>query len=408
MSSLSPTTYVPPQSPYQKVSCDDIDFSVACTVMESWDLVTAIPNWERVTGEIFLRRLFETSPQLQQIWGFGTGPITESIAKSDKFIHKGATLLSAVDKAVAFLGPNLQPLEEELFALGRRHIHMGAEPEFWPLVGDALFHTLRMGLGKGQYTEFVESSWKIIYDFMSYWMIEGLLAEKKDRWQAAQVVQAAQRRRSSNYEAPPAMQDISRRSSCSSYSTTSSSVYSEQELEDGGDVNIYERVPAEAIDYRTVQLVLDSWDAVTSVPNWQSVAGTIVLRELFELAPEIKTAWGFPVDFDPDNLEDHANHNRFLNKGLGFMNGVNKAVQFMGPDLEPLEMELQDLGRIHYLHMAALPQYWPPMGVALLHTLEEVLGQQKMTREVERAWRTVYSFMAYWMIEGLLAEKRGE
>jgi len=53
--------YIPPKSPYQKVSSQDLDFSVAFAVMDSWELVKRIPDWEQVAGKIFLRRYDSTN-----------------------------------------------------------------------------------------------------------------------------------------------------------------------------------------------------------------------------------------------------------------------------------------------------------------------------------------------------------
>ena len=128
--------FVPPKSPYQKVAHSDIDFHVAFTVQDSWDLVTRIPNWEEVTGDIFLRRLFETSPQLQEIWGFGK--VRPSKLTGDKFLQKGVALLLAVDKAVDMLGPDLDPVTKVLEDLGARRLPYGTMPEHYLLVGQAL------------------------------------------------------------------------------------------------------------------------------------------------------------------------------------------------------------------------------------------------------------------------------
>ena len=432
--------FVPPKSPYQKVAHSDIDFHVAFTVQDSWDLVTRIPNWEEVTGDIFLRRLFETSPQLQEIWGFGK--VRPSKLTGDKFVQKGVALLLAVDKAVDMLGPDLEPLEQKLFDLGRRHIQMGAEPEYWPLVGDALMYTLRKGLG-ANFTELEEEAWTIIYNFMAYWMIEGLIAEKKDLWEADEKIRAEVQLEGMDGDEPPPLEKIDgRRSSSNSTmnSSFSSSYYAQRRRSSGStlessssshtistrrssanscapagcwewdedlETNIYQRADMEEIDFTTVQIVLESWQKVLQRPNWQQRSAVFVLTRLFELVPELKGLWGFSPSFDPSNSKD-PDYGKFVFKGLNFMSGVNKAVSFIGPDLEPLVDELKDLGRIHYLAMAAQPQFWPPVGVALMDTLEELLGPEDWKDDTKGAWGLIYHFMAYWMIEGLLAEKRRE
>ena len=299
---------------------------------------------------------------------------------------------------MALLGPDLEPLESELFALGRRHIHMKAEPEFWPLVGEALMYTLRHGLGESKFPDYVEDSWDEIYNFLSYWMIEGLLAEKKDRWEAKQALLQIQSPRDDE-DAVPVLERSQHSDSDSSVSFTTNSV---ERMEPTSE-NPYEATSADTINYKTVQLVMDSWGVFTDIKDWHKQSASLVLRKLFELVPEVKTAWGFSADFDPDNLNDPG-HNRFISKGLGFMAGVDKALAFLGPDLEPLEVELVELGRVHFLFMAAQPEFWPPVGLALMHTFEKLLGD-KFTEDMKEAWGILYNFMAYWMIEGLLKEK---
>jgi len=351
-------------------------------------------------------RLFEISPELKELWGFQRrdDPNDPAIYQQKAFLQKGAALLLAVDKAVAMLGPDLSPLEEELFALGRRHIHMKAEPDFWPLVGDALMYTLRQGLGEN-YTDHEEEAWTIIYNFMSYWMVEGLLAEKKERWEAKARKQTAARR-DSNQSVSLAVQK--RRNSAVSTSTTDSTASwdDDSSVDDASSTvteNIYEPVAGHEITFRTVQLVLDSWQMVRQVPDWQTKAATMVLGRLFELVPQIRTAWGFSADFDPTDLKDKQ-QKKFLTKGKAFILGVDRAISFLGPDMEPLESELTLLGRVHYLRMAAQPQFWPPVGVALMDTLENVLAGD-FGIDMKEAWDIMYHFMAYWMIEGLLKEQ---
>ena len=328
-------------------------------------------------------RLFEIAPDLQELWGFdryANVSIQKNSNHYQTYVGKGVALIMGVDKAVDFLGPNLEPLQDSLFELGRQHIHMKAEPEFWPLVGDALFYTLEQGLGD-QLTPRIRKSWYIIYDYMAYWMIEGLLAEEKDRClveeeETAKSAAVVQQPKNKGFVLDP-----------------------NRKL-----MNLYRPTPIEKINFNTVHKVLNSWETVVRIPDWQSKSGEIVLKKLFELIPQLKTAWGFSEDFDPNDLSDPS-QNRFKKKGLGFMTGVDKAVAYLGPDLEPLEVELFELGRLH-VHMAAEPEYWEPVGEALIYTLEQVLGNE-FTEEVKYSWMVIYDFLAYHMVNGLIAERTG-
>jgi len=308
-------------------------------------------------------RLFEIAPELQQLWGFESGKLHPSVFKEEKARQKGAALLLAVGNAVDLLGPEMEPLEQELFALGRRHIHMKAEAHHWPFVGEALMYTMKRTL-RTRFTDYDEAAWREIYGkpideqkvpvllkmcnsdvvfihpsaFLSYWMIEGLVAEKRDVWEAEQQMLHSKKHDDDSVQGTHVTGTASVSSRRSSLSSTASgrsynaASYVPEEIME----NIYDKPNLDDIDFGTVQMVMDSWATVTSNPKWLEISSTMVLKKLFQLRPEVKTAWGFADDFDPDALDD-SNHQTFVNKGHGFMIGVDRAVGFLGPDLEPLE-----------------------------------------------------------------------
>jgi len=399
--------FIAPVSPYKKVNGSDVDFTTACVIVDSWTMVKRVKNWENVLGAVFLQKLFEIAPELQQLWGFESGKLHPSVFKEEKARQKGAALLLAVGNAVDLLGPEMEPLEQELFALGRRHIHMKAEAHHWPFVGEALMYTMKRTL-RTRFTDYDEAAWREIYAFLSYWMIEGLVAEKRDVWEAEQQMLHSKKHDDDSVQGTHVTGTASVSSRRSSLSSTASgrsynaASYVPEEIME----NIYDKPNLDDIDFGTVQMVMDSWATVTSNPKWLEISSTMVLKKLFQLRPEVKTAWGFADDFDPDALDD-SNHQTFVNKGHGFMIGVDRAVGFLGPDLEPLEQSLEDLGRLHHLNMGARVEFFPPVGLSLIYTLEKCLGN-RFTEEIRSAWLSIYSFLAYYMIEGLLLEKRGE
>lgn len=91
-----------------------------------------------------------------------------------RFLTKGVVLIKAIDTAVQLLGPDLYPLEDDLFDLGKRHIHMKAQPEFWPLVGEALFLVFEECLGN-KFQGPVKDARSVMYNFLGYHMIQGLV-----------------------------------------------------------------------------------------------------------------------------------------------------------------------------------------------------------------------------------------
>ena len=121
---------------------------------------------------------------------------------------------------------------------------------------------------------------------------------------------------------------------------------------------------------------------------------------MFELEPECLAIFDFPPDtkYDDPKLKDDP---AFKTKGLGFFLAVDTAVQLLGPDMEPLEFQLHELGGRH-VALGCKPHHWPVVGEALFHVLTTMLGEQ-FTPELEESWLTIYNYWSYHMIEGLLA-----
>lgn len=122
--------------------------------------------------------MFELDPAFRTKFGFSKDADWNdpSVYKHPRFVTHGIALVAAFDKAIDFLGPDLEPLEMELQDLGRRHTRMSALPEYWPIVGEALFFTLEQALGE-DFNEEIKKSWSVVYHFLAYHMIKGLLLE---------------------------------------------------------------------------------------------------------------------------------------------------------------------------------------------------------------------------------------
>ncbi len=107
-------------------------------------------------GELFYRKLFELSPQLRKRFP------EDMTAQREK-------LMATLSHAVAFLD-RLGTLEEDLRALGRRHVGYGASEVDYSAVGDALMWTLERGLGEAWSVD-VERAWEKTFSALSQVMI---------------------------------------------------------------------------------------------------------------------------------------------------------------------------------------------------------------------------------------------
>ena len=128
----------------------------------------------------------------------------------------------------------------------------------------------------------------------------------------------------------------------------------------------------------------------------------MVLR-LFELEPDAQTIFGFDESSVP--TEKQLGHNpAFLAHAKVFLAVVDKIIHMLGPDLQFLTETLEDLGRKHG-RFGVKPHWFPSMGRALIGTLQEVLGDDYFTAELQHDWRVVYSALSYDMVRAQRAER---
>ncbi|KAL7567914.1 hypothetical protein ACA910_019627 [Epithemia clementina (nom. ined.)] len=323
---------------------------------------------------------------------------------NERFVTKGIRLIKAINMAASFLGPDLEPLEDELYKLGWRHIAMQAQPEHWPIIGEALFCVFDDCM-LGGFSIKERQAWTLIYNFMGFHMIQGLKAHygKLAISHAAKVA-------ITNQEVPE-IEDPS--SSESTFVSTSDeaevdSSKSKKQLIELSRETLYrdslmcdKRVPISSISYATVHHVVTSWQVILNIPDWERVTGELFIRYIFKLEPKTIEMFGFPADTDyrdPDLVHDIT----FMTKGIVLIKAIDTSVQLLGPDLYPLEDIVYDLGKRHVM-MQAQPEHWPVIGEALFLVFEECM-EGKFTGEVREAWTLIYNFLGYHMIEGLKAQ----
>jgi hemoglobin-like flavoprotein len=80
-----------------------------------------------------------------------------------------------LDLIVNSLGPDLEPVADELVELGRRHRLRGIPASYLPLMGRAFLDGMGQLLRK-QYTEEDRAAWREIFEFISSHMAAGMAA----------------------------------------------------------------------------------------------------------------------------------------------------------------------------------------------------------------------------------------
>lgn len=124
------------------------------TVRRTWKLAKA--DSARLTKH-FYGRLFEIAPQAR-------GLFPEDLREQRR------KLALSLDAVVTKLD-DLNTVIVELTRLGERHAAYGAEPEHYPIVGEALVWALKEQLGQ-EWTPEVEQAWVEIYGIASSVMID--------------------------------------------------------------------------------------------------------------------------------------------------------------------------------------------------------------------------------------------
>jgi methyl-accepting chemotaxis protein len=123
--------------------------------------------------------LFEKCPQAKVLFGFpiDIDPNSPELLTSKRFIMHAAYLVQMLDTALNMLGPDIELLTEIMTELGTKHVRYGVKPEMFPIMGDALMHTLETTL-KADFTQPVKDAWLQTYSALSQDMIRAQVKAK--------------------------------------------------------------------------------------------------------------------------------------------------------------------------------------------------------------------------------------
>jgi hypothetical protein len=119
-----------------------------------------------------LLRLVELDPRVGKVFGFEDG---EDIRENPCYIMHAKATVERLDMAVCLLGPDLEPLEEDLRDLGERHVSYGVQTKNLPFMAKSLIGAIEKVL-KGEFTADDEKAWYAVLDFMLQSMALGMKA----------------------------------------------------------------------------------------------------------------------------------------------------------------------------------------------------------------------------------------
>ena len=117
-------------------------------------------------------RLFDLEPEAKAIFGFDTkADVEKELSKSPRFTKHAKYFIQMIDKALGMLGPDIDLLTEILLDLGQKHVGYGVKPEYFPSMGRALIHAVKLQLGDEKFNDEVKDAWVEVYGALSYDMI---------------------------------------------------------------------------------------------------------------------------------------------------------------------------------------------------------------------------------------------
>mmetsp|Transcript_114890 Transcript_114890/g.321069 ORF Transcript_114890/g.321069 Transcript_114890/m.321069 type:complete len:150 (-) Transcript_114890:162-611(-) len=141
-------------------------------VVSSWRKVQDVDNYRDIAGEILFRKIFDIAPSAEGLFKFGE--VTDDTYKQETFLTHARGVVSTVDIAVELLERNdTDTLITALRDLGAKHVTYDVKYEHFPIVGEALLHTLEQALGD-EFTPEVREAWTAVYHFITKHMTDGM------------------------------------------------------------------------------------------------------------------------------------------------------------------------------------------------------------------------------------------
>eukprot|EP00980_Cylindrotheca_fusiformis_P012343 scaffold3031_cov102-Cylindrotheca_fusiformis.AAC.3 len=150
-----------------------------------------------------------------------------------------------------------------------------------------------------------------------------------------------------------------------------------------------------------------SWkEDVKSIPDYRTLIGELLFREIFSQRPGAISLFGFGKGVDERNLpETLFKLPAFKRHTVGVVARLESAMSMMaGNNMETLAGSLSDLGFRHVVY-GVQPSHYLIVESALVRTLEHVL-RDKWTPSIKKDWAAVFKFITRTMMLG--AEHRVE
>jgi hemoglobin-like flavoprotein len=148
----------------------NVSYENVMQVTISWDKLKQIDNFQDRVGELVLHRLLELEPNARALFKFERN---EDLRKNARVMVHARAVFDMVDMAVSLLGPDLDPLADELVDLGQRHIAYGVSKEYLPVMENAVLYALEELLDS-KFSKADRYSWQVVFRFIISNRMEGM------------------------------------------------------------------------------------------------------------------------------------------------------------------------------------------------------------------------------------------
>jgi hemoglobin-like flavoprotein len=146
------------------------------------------------------------------------------------------------------------------------------------------------------------------------------------------------------------------------------------------------------VSYSTVMQVSMSWDKFKTFD--QAKVGRAIFTRLLELEPKARDMFKLgPPGQDAQSSQQFEAHARTI------FDMIDLIVCALGPDLEPIESDLIDLGRRHVRH-GVPSSYLHAMERSVIDSMSTMLGIGYSESDRE-AWKIIFKFLTSHMIRGM-------
>ena len=327
--------------------------------------------------------LFEKCPDAKTIFGFPAyiNPRSANLLKSSRFRRHAKFLMKMIEKTVDMLGAETTSDEEHgrgrrltdiLTELGRKHVAYGVKPEFFPFMTQSILAMLQETIGDPH-----AEAWEDVFNFLIAGMTSGY--ERIQKGAAA------------SQDKGKCMETWKRLAGIEEYGQKGGVILFQQYVICRHQLFLLQCAVLLA------HMNVHNFQFVALASYTKLIALFSILHSLFEICPETKMLFGFPMDISP-NSPDLLQSRRFSYHASFLVEMIEKTIGMLGEDDATIEKNLLALGQRH-VSFGVKAEHFPYMTKALIFMLKTVLGSD-FSSDDEDAFEHVMAMLIADLIRG--------